>query len=67
VATQPYKITFTDGSTQVLPKVWKQYADREFLVFQDEVSEVFRAPAKSIRSVVRTDLPGEEPPEVIIG
>ena len=36
MATQPHKITFKDGSTQTLPRVWRHYRDGPFLVFQDE-------------------------------
>jgi hypothetical protein len=57
VATQPYKITLNDGSSQLLPKIWKQTTQGPFLVFYDEDSEVYRVPAKDVRSVVRTDLP----------
>jgi hypothetical protein len=34
VATQPYKIIYADGYTQELPKVWRQYRDGIWLVFQ---------------------------------
>ena len=60
MATQPYKITFKDGSTQTLPRVWKHYRDGPFLVFQDEDIEVLRVPAADVRSVVRTNMPDEE-------
>jgi hypothetical protein len=60
VATQPYKITFKDGSTQTLPRVWRHYLDGPFLVFQNEDSEVLRVPAADVSSVVQTDVPEEE-------
>jgi hypothetical protein len=67
VATQPYKITFTDGTVQELPKVYRQYTDKDWLVFQDEAAEVLRVKAKDVKSVVRSDQPNEKPPEIIIG
>ena len=60
VATQPYKITFKDGSTQTLPRVWRHYRDGPFLVFQDEDTEVLRVSAADVSSVVRTEMPDEE-------
>jgi hypothetical protein len=36
VPTQPYKFTFKDGAIQTPPRVWNQYRDGPFLVFQDE-------------------------------
>jgi hypothetical protein len=60
VATQPYKITFKDGSTQTLPEVWKHYRDGPFLVFQDEDTEVLRVSAADVISVVPTEIPDEE-------
>lgn len=58
--TQPCRITFTDGSTQTLPRVWKHYQEGPFLVFQDEDTEILRVPADDVESVVRTDMPDEE-------
>ena len=58
--TQPYKITFRDGSTQILPRVWKYYRDGPFLIFQDEDSEVLRVAADDVSSVVPTDMPEED-------
>jgi hypothetical protein len=60
VATQPYKITFRDGSAQTLPRVWRHYRDGPFLVFQDEDTEVLRVPAADVSSVVRIEVPDEE-------
>ena len=60
MATQPYEITFKDGSTHMLPRVWKHYRDGPFLVFQDEDTEVLRVSADDVRSVVRTNMPDEE-------
>jgi len=60
VATQPYKITFKDGSTRTLPRVWRHYRDGPFLVFQDEDTEVLRVSAADVSSVVPTELPDEE-------
>jgi Leu/Phe-tRNA-protein transferase len=60
VATQPYKITFKDGSVQTLPRVWRHYRDGPFLVFQDEDTEVLRVPAADVRSVVPTDTAEDE-------
>ena len=60
MATQPYEITFKDGSTQMLPRVWKHYRDGPFLVFQDEDTEVLRVSADDVRSVVRTNMPDDE-------
>jgi hypothetical protein len=60
VATQPYKITFKDGSIQTLPRVWKHYRDGPFLVFQDEDTEVLRVSASDVMSVVTTDMPEDE-------
>jgi hypothetical protein len=60
VATQPYKITFNDGSTQTLPRVWRHYRDGPFLVFQDEDTEALRVSAADVSSVVRTEMPDEE-------
>ncbi|MGH3188511.1 MAG: hypothetical protein ACRDPY_30375 [Streptosporangiaceae bacterium] len=57
MATQPYKITLNDGSSQVLPKVWRQTSDGPFLVFYDEDAEVHRVLAKDVKSVTRTDQP----------
>lgn len=45
MATQPYKIIYADGYTQELPKVWRQYRDGIWLVFQDEDAEVLRVQA----------------------
>jgi len=61
VATRPYKITFKDGSTQTLPRVWRHYRDGPFLVFQDEDTEVLRVPAADARSAVPTETPEGEP------
>jgi hypothetical protein len=61
MATQPYMITFKDGSTQTLPKVWKYYRDGPFLVFQDEDTEVLRVSAADVSSVVPADAPEGEP------
>jgi hypothetical protein len=58
--TQPYRITFTDGSTEILPRVWKHYRDGPFLVFQDEDTEVLRVPADDVTSVVQAGLPDAE-------
>ena len=58
--TQPYKVTFNDGSTQTLPRVWKYYRDGPFLVFQDEDTEVLRVAADDVSSVVPTDMPDED-------
>jgi hypothetical protein len=58
--TQPYRITFTDGSTQTLPRVWKHYRDGPFLVFQDEDTEVLRVPADDVKSVAQTGRPDAE-------
>ena len=58
--TQPYRITFTDGSAQTLPSVWKHYRDGPFLVFQDEDTEVLRVPADDVKSIVQTGMPDEE-------
>ena len=60
MATQPYKITFKDGSIQTLPRVWKHYRDGPFLVFQDEDTEVLRVSAADVRSVVPTATPEDE-------
>ena len=60
MATQPYKITFKDGSTQTLPRVWRHYQDGPFLVFQDEDTEVLRVGADDVSSVVPTDMPEED-------
>jgi hypothetical protein len=60
VKTQPYKVTFNDGSTQTLPRVWKYYRDGPFLVFQDEDTEVLRVAADDVSSVVPTDMPDED-------
>ena len=59
--TQPYKITFRDGSTQTLPRVWKYYRDGPFLIFQDEDTEVLRVSAADVSSVVPTGAPEGEP------
>ena len=61
MATQPYKITFKDGSTRTLPRVWKHYRDGPFLVFQDEDAEVLRVSAADVRSVVPTGAAEGEP------
>ncbi len=60
MATHPYKIVFADGYTQELPKVWRQYRDGKFLVFQDEDAEVLRVPADQVFRVTHTDQPDEE-------
>ena len=60
MATQPYKITFMDGSTQTLPRVWRHYRDGPFLVFQDEDNEVLHVPAADVSCVVQTEMPDEE-------
>ena len=60
MATEPYKNTFKDGSTQTLPRVWRHYRDGPFPVFQDEDTEVLRVPAADVSSVVRTEGPDEE-------
>ena len=60
VETQPYKITFRDGSTQTLPRVWKYYRDGPFLIFQDEDTEVLRVAADNVSSVERTDTSDED-------
>ena len=60
MVTQPYKITFKDGSIQTLPRVWKHYRDGPFLVFQDEDTEVLRVSAADVTSVVPTDTPEDE-------
>jgi hypothetical protein len=60
VATQPYKITFKDGSIQTLPRVWRHYRDGPFLVFQDEDTEVLRVPAADVMSAVPTDTADDE-------
>jgi hypothetical protein len=57
VATHPYRVELKDGSTQDLPKVWKQANDGPFLVFFDEEAEVHRVPATEVKSVTRTDQP----------
>jgi hypothetical protein len=67
VASYPYKIYYTDGYTQVLPKVWRQYRDGDQLVFQDEDAEVLRVQTDKVFRVTRTDQPpedyeGPEPP-----
>ena len=59
MATQAYKITFKDDSTQTLPRVWKHYRDGPFLVFQDE-AEVLRISAADVRSVVQANTPDDE-------
>jgi hypothetical protein len=56
VETHPYKITFRDGSTQDLPRIWKYYRDGPFLIFQDEDTEVLRVAADNVSSVDRTDI-----------
>ena len=61
VATQPYKITFKDGSIQTLPRVWRHYRDGPFPVFQDEDTEVLRVSAADVRNVVPADTPEGEP------
>ena len=58
--TEPYKVTFKDGSTKTLPRVWKYYRDGPFLVFQDEDTEVLRVAADDVSSVVPTEMPDEE-------
>ena len=63
MATESYKITYCDGTTQELPRVWRQRPDQDWLVFLDEDSEILRVPAKSVRRVARTDVPPEEAPE----
>ena len=60
MATQPYKITYKDGSTQTLPRVWRHYRDGPFLVFQDEDTEVLRVSAADVSSVVRTEIPDDQ-------
>ena len=60
MATQPYKITFKDGSTHSLPRVWRHYRDGPFLVFQDEDTEVLRVSAADVSSVVQIETPDEE-------
>ena len=60
MAIQPYKITFKDGSTQTLPRVWKYYRDGPFLVFQDEDEEILRVSAADVSNVVPTEMPDEE-------
>jgi len=60
MATQPYKITFTDGSAQTLPRVWRHYRDGPFLVFQDEDTEILRVSAADVSSVVRTEIPDDQ-------
>lgn len=60
MATQPYKIIYTDGYTQELPKVWRQYRDGIWLVFQDEDAEVLRVQANKVFRVVRLDQPPEQ-------
>lgn len=60
MTTQPYRITFKDGSTQTLPRVWRHYRDGPFLVFQDEDTEVLRVSAADVESVIRTGAPDEE-------
>jgi len=62
VATRPYKITFKDGSTQTLPRVWRHYRDGPFVVFQDEDTEVLRVSAADVSSVVPADTLEGEPP-----
>ena len=61
MATQPYKITFKDGSTRTLPRVWKHYRDGPFLVFQDEDTEVLRVSAADVSSAAPTGAPEGEP------
>jgi hypothetical protein len=53
-------ITFRDGSTQTLPRVWKYYRDGPFLIFQDEDTEVLRVAADDVSSVERTDTSDED-------
>jgi hypothetical protein len=57
VVTYPYRLVLQDGSSQVLPQVWRQTSDGPFLVFYDEDAEVHRVLAKDVKSVTRTDLP----------
>jgi hypothetical protein len=60
VATSAYKIYYMDGYTQELPKVWRQYRDGIYLVFQDEDAEVLRVQADKVFRVTRADQPPEE-------
>ncbi len=60
MAEQPYKIYYTDGYTQELPKVWRQYRDGIWLVFQDEDAEVLRVQADKVSRVTRMDQPPEQ-------
>jgi hypothetical protein len=60
VATQPYTVRLNDGTTQHLPKVWKQKPEGEWLVFYDEDSEIHRVRSKDVKSVTRDDMPKPE-------
>lgn len=57
LATQPYTVRPKDGTTQYLPKVWKQTPEGEWLVFYDEDGETHRVLSKDVKSVTRDDMP----------
>jgi len=59
--TDEYRITYRDGSTQLV-KATQQLAQEPWLVFQDDYTEVLRIPAADIESVRRADVPDRERP-----
>lgn len=59
--TGEYKITYRDGSTQLV-RASQQLAEDPWLVFNDDYTEVLRIQATDIESVRRTDVPDRERP-----
>jgi hypothetical protein len=59
--TGEYKITYRDGSTQLV-RASQQLAEHPWLVFNDDYTEVLRIQATDIESVRRTDVPDRERP-----
>jgi hypothetical protein len=64
--TDEYKITYRDGSTQIV-RATQQLAQEPWLVFQDDYTEVLRIQADDIESVRRADVPDRERPTVSRG
>lgn len=59
--TGEYKITYRDGSTQIV-RASQQLAEEPWLVFQDDYAEVLRIQAAEIESVRRADVADRERP-----
>jgi hypothetical protein len=59
--TDEYKITYRDGSTQVV-RASQQLVQEPWLVFQDDYTEVLRIQAADIESVRRADVADRKRP-----